>query len=45
MEPLTTPSAASTLEELFDKVFEAVLIIPRRASTLDEELESVRLDV
>ena len=45
IEAFTAPSATSTLDEVFDKLFEAVLIVPRRASTLDEELERARLDV
>jgi hypothetical protein len=45
MEAFTAPRAASTLDELFERPFEVVLMAPSRASILEEELESERLEV
>ena len=41
----TRPSDRSTLEELFERLLEVVLMAVRSTSILEEELESERLDV
>jgi hypothetical protein len=45
MELLTATSAASTLEEEPDKLFELVLMAVRAPSTIEEELLRLRLEV
>jgi len=45
MLALTEFSELSTLDDEFESWFELVLMTERRLSTLDEELERLRLDV
>jgi hypothetical protein len=44
IDVLTPVSAASTLEEEFDRLLELVFIVARRASTLDDDDETLKDD-